>query len=461
MNPYLRLLARPFQYYFPYSFKHSKEFYQWLDFVNTSQWDTPEAIAAYQWTQVKKMLDHCYANVPYYSALFKRLNAHPDDFRSLADYEQFPLLTRQHVREHSQDMIATNIDPAVINTYNTGGSTGIPLKIFGIKSDNTIEQAFIANQWARVNFKPKDRVILLRGDVVPDGKLWQYRPSSNSWIFSSYHLSPVFIADMVKKINKIKPKYLHVYPSSLWVFANLMKEQDLHFNFKLTAVLCGSEKLFDFQRDFVESYYGTKCYSWLGLGEQTILAGECEHSKNLHAFPQYSYNELIDQDERIIRKPHISGEIVGTTLHKYVFPLMRYKSGDLASYAEGPCKCGRNFPLLEDVQGRIQNMIVGSDNRLFPLTAVFFGQHLEAFNKVHKIQLEQSKAGIVSIKIVKGNNFDQQDEAKFKMQLLTSTDHKIDFSIHYCDDIERTNQGKHKFLIQHLDVESFKFNQED
>jgi phenylacetate-CoA ligase len=445
---------------FPKLFLPPKDFYIWYNFIDSSQWWHEEQLKEYQWNKVKELLTYCNKNIPYYQTVFKRMGTTPDDFKTEDDFKKIPLLTRELLRDHAKELLPIGVDRSKIIKYNTGGSTGIPLLIYKARIDDIIEDAFMINQWSRVDYMPKDSRVILRGEKIENNRIWEYQPYSNAWLFSSYHLSNVYIKEMVDKLNKIKPKFLHVYPSSLWVFANLMKRNNLKLSFIPKAILCGSEKLFDHQRKLFAEVFGCRSYSWLGLAEQTILAGECEYNTDLHIFPQHSFVELIDENYKVITEPGIIGNIVGTNLHRYSFPLIRYLSGDMAKYSVGPCKCGRQFMRLEQVEGRLQHMIISRDGRIIPLTALVFGQHLLAFNKTELIQLHQRKPGEVEIMLKKGSDFTAEDAQILIDQLSSATNRTVKFFISYHDVLERTPTGKHKFLIQDLPVDFFNFNQD-
>jgi phenylacetate-CoA ligase len=458
--PVLKQAKNSIKSVFPGFFRPSAGFFKWYNFVNDSDKWSADQLRGYQWTKVKELLSFVYTNVPYYQRVFKTIGATPKDFITEANFEKFPFLTKELLRENVEELIPAGTDKKKLIRYNTGGSTGNPSIIYKTKIDDLIESAFMSSQWARVGYKPNDSRVIIRGEVVADNKLWQYTPSSNSWIFSSYHLSDEYIMRLVDKLNKIRPKFLHVYPSSLWIFANLMKSNNLKINFTPTAILCGSEKLFDHQRIVFNEVFGCRSYSWLGLAEQTVLAGECEYNSDLHIFPQHSYIELVDTSGKIITDSDISGHIAGTNLYRHSFPLIRYLNGDMAQYADGPCKCGRQFKRFKQVEGRVQHVIISKDGRIIPLTALVFGQHLAAFNKIEGMQLFQEKPGEAEIRIIRGKNFTSGDEKELLNQLSYATKFTVVFTISYYNKLERSLSGKQKFLIQNLPVDFFGFDQD-
>jgi phenylacetate-CoA ligase len=57
---------------------------------------------------------------------------------------------------------------------------------------------------------------------------------------------------------------------------------------------------------------------------------------------------------------------VFTTLTKEAMPLLRYRTGDLASVTREPCPCGRTFARMSRVKGRTDDMLVIRGVNVFP-----------------------------------------------------------------------------------------------
>jgi len=450
-TPGIKQIVDSLQFFFPKLFLHSRLFYDWYHFIEESQWWSDDQIKDYQWKEIKKILEYAYHNIPYYRNVLKKLDASPHDFKNFTDFEQFPFLTKKILGEESEQFIPIGRKKEEFNYYTTGGSTGEPLGFYLDNSMSVIAEAFMSNQWKRVGFYPKDLVVRLRGDKVPGGKLWTYQSSSNSYVFSSFHLTKENIMKMVEKINKIRPVFFHVYPSSLWLFTALMKELNLSLNFHPKAIFSGSEKLFDFQRREFELFYKARVFSWLGMSEQAVLAGECEYSEKYHAFPQYSYIELVDEDDKKISSAGEDGEIVGTNLFNKVIPLIRYKTMDVACYDDKKCQCKRNFPILQSVRGRTQEYLITKSGEKFALGPAIFGIHDRFFSSVKKIQFVQHEVGKVVLRVVMNSDSKKETiEKELFRNFQEKVGRNIDLEIRYVDDIPRTKSGKHSYIIQTL-----------
>jgi phenylacetate-CoA ligase len=60
------------------------------------------------------------------------------------------------------------------------------------------------------------------------------------------------------------------------------------------------------------------------------------------------------------------GELVFTTLTKEALPLLRYRTGDLASLTREPCACGRTFARMSRIVGRTDDMLIIRGVNVFP-----------------------------------------------------------------------------------------------
>jgi phenylacetate-CoA ligase len=424
---------------------------KWYKFIEKSQWWSKEELKKYQWQKLKFLLEHAYKYVPYYLDLFKRIGATPNDINNWDDFDKIPFLTKDIIRERTNDFISSHIkNRSKLTYYTTGGSTGEPLGFYQNFEISAIEDAFMFNQWHRVGFKEQSRRVILRGEPVSNNQLFKKYRFSNDWLLSSYHLSEENIRQYVDFLNRIRPEFLHVYPSSIYIFTQLLIQSKLDLNFSPKAILCGSEPVHDYQRELIEKTLNSRVYSWIGQAEGSVLAGECEYSTDYHAWPQHSYIELINNEGNIINDKTNTGEIVGTTINNLTFPFIRYKTGDLAFVKGDHCeKCGRQFTLLGNIQGRIQDTVVLDDGTPFPIGPAIFGIHDKNWSLVNRIQILQEKRGEIIIRV--DTCHDKTEVQNFLQETMEKRiGHFLKYKIIFTKEIEKTNQGKHRLLIRRI-----------
>jgi phenylacetate-CoA ligase len=431
--------------------KNSLTFKKTYGLLQKSQWWSADQLEEYQLEQLSKLLDHAYMNVPYYTRIFDERGLKPKDIQDLKDLEKLPFLTKDMVRANFKDLCASNYSPGRFQLVNTGGSTGTPLELYLEKGvTDAKEWAFIKTQWDRVGYRFRDKCAIFRGYKVPVSKdsFWKSQLFGRWMLFSSYDINNLNTPAYIQKLKEYDPKFVQAYPSSLSLLAMNMKELNVSNPFNIKAILCGSENLFPTQRKILEHTFNTRVYSWYGLTEKVVLAGECEVSNNYHIFPEYGITELIDEGGNVICSG--SGEIVGTGFNNYSMPLIRYRTGDMGVLSRNKCECGREYPLFERVEGRSQDYVVTKDDSKITLTALIFGQHFEAFSNIKELQLIQEQKGVLLFNIVKTEDYSEVNENELLSKIKEVSQNNLDVYFNYVDSIPKTERGKHKFLIQKL-----------
>lgn len=426
------------------------------NFLKKSQWWSREKLEKYQLEQLNKLLNHAYENVPYYTKIFDKEGINPNDIRSFEDLQKIPFLTKDIVNENIKDLKAKNYPDYKFGYTTTGGTSGVQMAMYEEKGAAFAkEMAYIKISNSRVNCDfIRDRFVVLRGDIIPSadkGKFWAHSMFGKCLILSSYHMSHENLPRYIEEIRKFKPKYIWTYPSSITILARFMKINKFKPFPTLKVIICGSENLYDWQRTLLEDYFKCRIFEGYGHSEQAVIATSCEHSNYFHIFPEYGITELIDKNGKTVKKENEKGEIIGTGFKNYLFPFIRYKTGDFGVYTSEKCICGRNYPLLKKIEGRwLQEFIITKNNRLVSITAL--NMHSNVFDNVKQFQFYQDKKSEVILKIVKSDDYTEKDSEKLINEFNKKLGNDINLKIKFVDEIPRTPRGKYNFIVQKLPI---------
>jgi phenylacetate-CoA ligase len=82
------------------------------------------------------------------------------------------------------------------------------------------------------------------------------------------------------------------------------------------------------------------------------IAFECQEKNGLHVSEDHFLLEVVEPDSGNPCPPGETGEVVLTTLSTKAFPLIRFRTGDLASILPGDCPCGRTLLRISQIQGQ-------------------------------------------------------------------------------------------------------------
>jgi len=117
----------------------------------------------------------------------------------------------------------------------------------------------------------------------------------------------------------------------------------------------------------IEKEYDVPFRTFYGSME-AVGAAECEYGGGLHILCGAGIYEVIDIETQKPCGPGEEGELVVTPLHNKAVPLIRYRTGDVASRLPyEPCPCGRTHPKLSMIRGRVSQIIRVGGKRLFPI----------------------------------------------------------------------------------------------
>jgi phenylacetate-CoA ligase len=137
----------------------------------------------------------------------------------------------------------------------------------------------------------------------------------------------------------------------------------------LEVGLFGAEPWSDEMRAELESRLGLTALNVYGLSEIVGpgVSAECFEGRNgSHVQEDHFLVEVIDPESLTPVAPGELGELVFTTLTKEALPLVRYRTGDIASIDVSPCVCGRTTARMGPVRGRRDDMLIVRGVNLYP-----------------------------------------------------------------------------------------------
>lgn len=422
-------------------FKKEYKQYKERENYSTDEWKV------YQTKQLREILIHSINHVPYYKEVFTKAGFTEEIFRKfeLNDISKLPLLEKTILRTLGTTGLLSDNREKGGSFYASSGSTGTPTSIvYSYAMHQRLSALYEARvrNWAGVNHKDSRGMIGGRR-VVPSGKsngpFYRYNLVEKQLYFSAYHLSPANIRDYVQGLKKHPVKYMVGYATSNYIFARLVKEAGLQVP-TMKAVLTSSEKLTPEMRKVIGDVFKCKVYDgWSGV-EWCGLISENEYGQLLVS-PDSAYLEILKSDGTEA-KPGEQGELVCTGFLNYDQPLIRYKIGDVVKLSEDQqTKCGRNFVVVEEIIGRVEDIVVGKDGREM---VRFHGIFVNLPN-VLKGQVVQEDYDRFTINVVTTGLTDE--ERKAIRERMESQMGEIQLDIVEVDDIPLGKNGKFKAVI--------------
>jgi len=439
----------------PRSYYLGKNYKKFISLADSFEFVDSNKIEEYQFNVLKELLIHSFKTVPYYKETWQKLNINLNQIQNLQDFaKMIPFVTKEIVQKMPEKFISSLYSRNKWMITNTGGSTGIPLKLYNLKGYcRAAEWGHMHVLWDRIGFVMGQRLARLRGDYIGKNRLYSYDPWRNFLILSSFNLNQYNADYYIDLLDKYKIEYINAFPASIFNLIQLSKFEKRKVP-SLKVIFLGSENIFDWQLEKIREFFEVeRIYYWYGNGELSGLGGGCEKSSDYHFLPTYSFIELCNTDHIENSSSIKIKEIVGTSFINPLMPLIRYKTQDFGIENSKKCSCGRNHLLLKRIIGREQEIAVGFDNRKITLTALVHGRHSEYFNHCSKIQIVNTEPGKLVVRVVPQKSFNESHSKEIISNLSREEGMPFETKVEIVNSIETTVSGKHRFLIR-----NFEFN---
>lgn len=426
--------------------RFGKYYHEYFKQIERDQWLKHEEMTEKQLGLLKSFLNHACRNSEYYRHTFNEIGFEPDRIKSLSDLKQIPILEKDLCRKNMDKIIAGNIKDVRWN--HTSGTTGLALVFPESLECFEREYAFRFQNYSCGGIEVGQKWAFCAGHPVAiitrqNPPFWTYDYCNNWLLMSSYHMTERNLPLYINELEKFGPDLLGGYPSSIYLLA--LANEHCGKTVRPRAVYTASETLFDFQREAIQRSFDCKAYTYYGNAERAGFIAECPQGA-LHVKSDHSLIELINENG-MHASPGEIGRLTCTAFGNYATPLIRYAVGDTAVLSRNQnCSCGRGGTLISELLGRVEDYILTPDGR-------FVGRldHLfkDAIN-VRKAQIIQNSIDQVIIRIVKESDYSTDDEKAILKEAKARLGDGTNIEVEYVNDMERTNAGKHRFIISNL-----------
>lgn len=447
-NSYLRL---------PASLKYGNRYSEFLD---EAVLGNERALNDLAERKLRATIELTLRSVPAYRDFQELLTDLGDPFEVLA---KLPVVSKDDIKRNLSGYLSQSAPASARLPAATGGSTATPMKFFLHKGvTRTKEYAFMDAFHRRAGLTRHDLILALRGRTVPAAgrrqdhrSLSMYEPIKRQLIISSDHLERVNMPSYIEAIRRYRPTFIQAYPSTIYPLARWLKEHGAEdVASRIRGVMLYSENVLDYHMALFKEVFGCPVLKHYGHSERVLMAASTIDDDGYFFWPQYGYFELIDEAGRKITQPGILGEIVGTSFDNFVMPFVRYRTGDLAFLKSAAPGALPGFAAVEKIEGRRQEFLVCRDGRLIAVCGMG-AAHSGDFALVDSMQFEQHVPGHFIVKVVVPQPLSPSARQKIVHALEKKTQGGCTAELLEVAEIPRTTRGKHKLLVQHLDIARF------
>jgi phenylacetate-CoA ligase len=359
-----------------------------------------ERMAAFQLKRLRRLVAHAYDAVPYYRDLFDRAGIRPADIRTPADLGAIPITSKKDLQAlPASALVARGVDPRRLIERNTSGSSGELFTIRRTWVEERILGILRLRAMAYLGLRPTDRrvsVLMVRAPHPRDHQLAQRLLQRFGW-FNILTVDCRQHPDQIaRELSRLRPDVITGFAGALWRTA-----QSLSGGWRGVRprfVTSGGEVLTPSMRSDISAAFGAPVYDLYGSHEFNVLAWECKESRQYHVCDDGMILEVLNGSGRPVG-PGERGEVVGTNLHSFAMPLIRYRLADVVTRGDDVCPCGKPFSTLREIRGRMIDHFPLSDGRLLHPYQIVVPMKEKA-PWIRQYQLVQERRDLITLRIV-------------------------------------------------------------
>ncbi len=362
-----------------------------------------------------------------------------------SDYASLLVIEKDLIRKRFDDFISNTYDRPNLGTLSTSGSYGIPFIFYVTQDKIKRQQAEILyfNEWAGYNLG--SRMVQLR--VFE--RSWFYFFSQNCRKIDPKRIDGNWYERSRKIVKNRRNRFLVGYPGALIQLARYCEEKgDDPQDFTFKGIVCSAEPMTTDMRNTFTRVFGCPIFDRYAAVELGVIAHDCPRCGLRHVnFPSY-YVELLklDKDEPV--NPGETGRVVVTDLFSHAMPLIRYNTGDLASWVTTG-RCNDLYPTLSRIDGRYREIIFAVDKTLVYPSSInnAIADHGNEKDLL-QYQFVQTSENEYVLKLVVTSAFDHQEILGNRLLELIGKNAQLCFE--YVDHIPPLSSGKRPLIYNTL-----------
>jgi phenylacetate-CoA ligase len=423
--------------------------YKELDVLAARETWSRSEIENYQLGRLNNLWRHAVAHVPYYRALraHRRL---PPAFTSFAEFQAMvPVLDKPTITGQHAAFLSETAGPGV--WHRTSGSTGVPMRVFRSHDEHLEMLRAMYRFYAMWGVDIFDRMAWLWSthdstSASRDDRLgrnvqeWKDR-LRNRLRLSASHLDAASLRKYLRRINDYRPAAIYGFSRAVYMLALEAQHERFRLARPMKFICLTGEPASEHMRQQISHALGAPAIMEYGSVDCGFLAGEAPDDRTLRVRADVARVETQ-------KRPDGKFDILVTVLTNSSFPLFRYKIGDVTDTPlERP---ERGFPILRNVAGRNDDLVVTRTGRYVHSTAVDELFEMRYDSVVRRYRVHQDASGAIRAMVELQSDSPLRFDPKGIACELEELVEGFPVDVQVVDAIPQTAAGKHRLVTSEL-----------
>jgi len=330
---------------------------------NNIQNINPEDRAQLQMERLQSTLNRAYRNVLFHqnrqNKIAQETGKDPSVLESLDKISAFPFMERKHLGEHYPYGLFAVPLRDIVRIHTAPGTGQNPTVTGYTRQDLKIWQEMVAQAFKAAGVTSSD---ILQISLDPGLANWgrDYKDGAEYMGLGVIPNTPISPEKQIMILRDYKTSVLVTTPSEASQLASQIFKLKLNTNvFNLKHLILVGEPASKEFREQIENQLHVETWLHYGLSEVPgpAIAYECEYHNGLHINEDHFLAEIIEPESGKVLPKGEKGELVLTSLTIRAFPLIRFRTGEGASFITQPCPCGRSLIRMEWLDYRTDDIL--------------------------------------------------------------------------------------------------------
>lgn len=432
-------------FYFPVQRILGRNVKQLIPIIKELERLSPQDLRNYQEKQLKELLLYAAQGTLYFKQIINfdiMEGLKKDPFRAL---ELIPVMSKEDIRANLNSLCNSKFR---LSWRSTSGTTGSPLHFCKdhLACSHMDAGMHAVYSWHGIDIGDRQGRIWGSSITLQGGMIQRTKDHLlNRRRLSAFGMTRDKSVVYFRKLERFRPVYFYCYPNAASLFAQHLEQTNVDGKkLGLRAIICTGEPLLSSHRDTLQKTFDCTVVNEYGTTENGILAIECEKG-NMHILAQNAVLEFIKDGKRV--EDGELGEILVTELHSRSIPFIRYRTGDLGRpLFLKKCSCGRTLPLMEIIEGRVDDFIIRPDGeKVYDAILAYVLK-----KSVRQFRATQEALTELVIEIVPDSGYSDRLESEYGTRLQQYLGPDIHVNFRKVERIEPDRSGKLRYFISKI-----------
>ncbi|MBR1764335.1 MAG: phenylacetate--CoA ligase [Ruminococcus sp.] len=312
-----------------------------------------------------------------------------DAIDSQEAFEKLPFTWKGDLRDAYPLGLQAVPDEEVVRIHSSSGTTGTPVIIPYTQQDVDDWAEMFARCYSFAGITNKDRI-----QITPGYGLWTagigFQLGCERLGAMAIPMGPGNTNKQLQMMVDMESTVICATSSYALLLAEEIAKRGIRDKIKLKRGVIGSERWGEKMRKRIAEELGIELYDIYGLTEVygPGIGINCKHNCGMHIWDDFIYIEVVDPRTGEVLPDGEEGELVITTLRKQGAPLIRYRTHDLTRIIPGDCPCGADYPRIDTIFGRTDDMVKVKGVNIFPSQIEELLSGIEGASSEYKFVIE-------------------------------------------------------------------------